>query len=66
MNENRSILSVMARKAAQKRDWAAVSNCAKDILKQNSESPEGYFLTGLAEKGSRRPARAAKAFAAAS
>jgi len=65
MNENRSILSVMARKAAQKRDWAAVSNCAKDILKQNSKSPEGHFLTGLAEKGSRRPARAAKAFAAA-
>jgi len=65
MNENRSILSVMARKAAQKRDWAAVSNCARDILKQNSESPEGHFLTGLAEKGSRRPARAAKAFAAA-
>jgi tetratricopeptide (TPR) repeat protein len=42
MNENRSILSVMARKAAQKRDWAAVSNCAKEILKQNSESPEGH------------------------
>jgi tetratricopeptide (TPR) repeat protein len=55
----------MARKAAQKRDWAAVSNCAKEILKQNSESPEGHFLTGLVEKGSRRPARAAKAFAAA-
>jgi tetratricopeptide (TPR) repeat protein len=65
MDEQRSILSVMARKAAQKRDWVAVNNCAKEILKQNNESPEGHFLTGLVEKGSRRPAKAAKAFAAA-
>ncbi len=65
MDEQRSILSVMARKAAQKRDWVVVNNCAKEILKQNNESPEGHFLTGLVEKGSRRPAKAAKAFAAA-
>jgi tetratricopeptide (TPR) repeat protein len=62
MNESSSILSVLARKAAQKQDWATVSNCAKEILKQNNRSPEGYFLTGLVEKGSSRPAKAARAF----
>lgn len=65
MNENQSIFSLMARKAVQKRDWAAVSNCAAELLKQNSESPEGHFLTGLVEKAAERYAMASEAFATA-
>lgn len=65
MNENQSIFSVMARKAVQKRDWAAVNHCAEELLKLNSESAEGYFLKGLVEKAADRPAKALEAFATA-
>ena len=56
---------VTARRAAQAKDWARVSACAKEILKQRKNSSEGHFLMGLVEKASNRPARAIKAFARA-
>ena len=62
MNGNLARLSAMARKAAQSQDWATVDACAKRILKQDRLSPEGYFLSGLVEKASRRPAKSRKAF----
>ena len=65
MNENQSIFSLMARKAVQKKDWATVNRCAEDLLKLNSESPEGYFLKGLVCKAADRPAKAFEAFATA-
>ena len=45
-----SQLSAIARQAAQARDWATVGNCAKRILEQDKNSPEGFFLSGLALK----------------
>ena len=65
MKRNPAQISAMARKAAQTQDWATVSNCANEILKQNSESPEAYFLAGLVEKASRRTVKATEAFARA-
>ena len=65
MNDDLARLSAMARKAAPRQDWATVSSCANEILKQSSKSAEGYFLTGLVEKASRRPVKAAEAFAKA-
>jgi len=62
MSESLAGLSATARKAAQDRDWATVDVCAKEILKRNRRSPEGYFLSGLTEKVSRRPKKAAEAF----
>ncbi len=58
-------VSVTARRAAQAKDWARVSACAKEILKQRKNSAEGHFLVGLVEKASNRPARAIKAFSKA-
>ena len=58
-------ISATARNAAQSGDWARVKACAKEILRRNSNSPEGHFLVGLAGKASRRPAHAAKAFSRA-
>ena len=54
--------SAVARKAAQKKDWATVEACAAEILRADSASAEGYFLHGLAEKGGGRPENAAAAF----
>ena len=58
-------ISATARKAAQSKDWARVSGCAKEILKQQKNSAEGYFLSGLVEKAAKRPARAVQAFSKA-
>lgn len=65
MDDRQSIFSVMGRQAVQKQDWAAVSNCATELLKQNSESPEGHFLSGLVEKAALRLAKASEEFATA-
>ena len=65
MNKYLQQVSMSARSAVQSRDWAKVRACAKEILKQRKNSPEGYFLVGLAEKASKRPARAIKAFSKA-
>jgi len=58
-------VSVTARRAAQAKDWARVSACAKEILKQRKNSAEGHFLVGLVEKASNRPGQAVKAFSRA-
>ena len=65
MNDYLAQVSTAARNAAYRKDWATVDACAKEILKHDSLSPEGYFLTGLVEKASRRPVEAAEAFARA-
>lgn len=65
MDDRQSIFSVMGRQAVQKQDWAAVSNCAAELMKQNSKSPEGHFLSGLVEKAALRLAKASEAFATA-
>ena len=62
MNGNLVQLINIARSAAQSRDWPAVSNYAKQILKQDRESAEGHFLSGLVEKAANRADKAADAF----
>ena len=58
MNSYLERVSATARKAAQSKDWARVSACAKEILKQRKNSAEGYFLLGIAEKAMNRPREA--------
>lgn len=58
-------VSAMARKASQSGDWARVKACAKQILKQDRNSPEGHFLAGLAAKASGLASPAAKSFSRA-
>jgi tetratricopeptide (TPR) repeat protein len=58
-------ISATGRRAAQSQDWATVSACAGEILKRDGNSAEGYFLSGLVEKASQRPVKAAEAFAKA-
>jgi len=65
MNEYLSQVSAAARNAVFKRDWPTVDACAREILKHQQLSPEGYFLAGLVEKASRRPDSAAENFATA-
>lgn len=55
-------VSSAARNAAYRKDWATVDVCAKEILKRDDRSPEGYFLAGLVEKASARPDEAMNAF----
>ena len=62
MNMNVSQLSEQARRAVQIQDWRTVAAYANAILQQFPQSAEGYFLTGLLEKVSNRPAKAAQAF----
>jgi tetratricopeptide (TPR) repeat protein len=65
MNTYLKQVTATARKAVQAKDWARVNACAKEILKQQKNSVEGYFLSGLVEKASKRQARAVKAFSKA-
>ena len=65
MNEHLAQFSAIARKAVQRQDWASVDSCAQEILRRDSANPEGYFLTGLVMKASRRPVHAIEAFARA-
>jgi len=37
----------MARKAARAGNWTSVKTCADEILKQDKQHPEGWFLSGL-------------------
>ena len=57
-----SQMSRMARNAVRSQDWKIVVDCANSILRQDTNNAEGYFLTGLVEKASNRPVRAAQAF----
>lgn len=62
MTNKLSPISVAARKAVGHQDWARVAACANEILRQDKTSAEGYFLTGLVERASQRPVKAAQAF----
>lgn len=55
-------LSTAGRQAAERKDWASLSACAGEILRQDARHPEGHFLRGLAEKAARRTLPAARAF----
>jgi tetratricopeptide (TPR) repeat protein len=57
-------ISMIARGAAQKKDWATVHAGAIEILKQDDQNAEGHFLMGLAEKAAQHPAKAVAAFEA--
>jgi len=58
-------ISAAGRRAAELGDWATVSTCARELLAQDSNDPEGHFFAGLVEKASKRPVKAAEAFAKA-
>ncbi len=55
-------MSELARRAVRSQDWETVATCANSILQQDAGSAEGYFLTGLVERVSNRPVKAAQAF----
>lgn len=55
-------LAATARRAAAARDWVGVRRFAREILGQDRDSAEGWFLSGLAEKGLGRPQKSAEAF----
>lgn len=57
-----SQMSDIARKAVRSQDWKTVAACANSILQQDMRSAEGFFLTGLVERVSNKPVRAAQAF----
>ena len=65
MNDYLTRVSATARNAAFSRDWPTVDACAREILKHDSGSPEGYFLSGLVDKASGRAVEASVAFAKA-
>jgi tetratricopeptide (TPR) repeat protein len=62
MTNKPSQISVAARTAMRYQDWVTVEACAKEILRQDKTSAEGYFLTGIVERVSRRPVMAIQAF----
>ncbi len=62
MNSDISQLSFVGRKAVISRNWGAVAECAREILRHDPRSAEGHFLTGLIETASGRPSLAARAF----
>lgn len=62
MTDELSQISIAARRAVQSQDWATVDACANDILRRDSASAEGYFLGGLVQRVSNKPAKAAQAF----
>ena len=62
MKNKLSQISITARKAVQSQDWATVAACAKEIIRLDQNSAEGYFLTGIIERVSQKPLKAALAF----
>lgn len=55
-------LSVAARHAVRAADWPTVNRCARQILKRNTASPEGHFLSGQAAKAAGARDAAEKSF----
>ncbi len=55
-------LSRLGRRARETQDWATVESCAAGILNLDAASAEGYFLSGLVEKASKRPVNATQDF----
>ncbi|MDH3746762.1 MAG: sulfotransferase [Gammaproteobacteria bacterium] len=62
MNSKVDQISLAARSAVQKRDWATVHAAATAILRHEQESAEGHFLMGLVEKAAQHPAIAVNQF----
>ena len=62
MNEYITQVSATARQAVFKRNWPTVSACAREILKHDELSPEGYFLAGLVAKAAARGDEAMRSF----
>jgi tetratricopeptide (TPR) repeat protein len=50
-------------RAARANDWATVNACARDILRQDSSAPDGWFLQGLVSKAAGLTDQAIDAFA---
>jgi tetratricopeptide (TPR) repeat protein len=65
MNPHLAQISTTARNAASRHDWGTLDACAREFLKQDTTSPEGHFLYGLAMKAAQHPAEAIDAFARA-
>ena len=65
MNDYLTQVSAAARQAVFKNNWPTVSACAREILKHDKLSAEGYFLTGLVEKASGQNEAAMKSFGTA-
>jgi len=57
-----SRISALAKRAARAQNWAAVGDCAREILKHDKRSPEGWFLTGLLENAAGQYQKAVAAF----
>jgi tetratricopeptide (TPR) repeat protein len=62
MNAHISQLSQQARFLVQRRDWVNVYALAQQIKKLDKNEPEGYFLSGLADKAAGRFNPAVDAF----
>jgi tetratricopeptide (TPR) repeat protein len=62
VNDQLFQLRVFARRAVRSKDWATVNACAREILKLNKKSAEGWFLSGLVSKASGRTQEAVDAF----
>lgn len=52
----------MGRKAARAKNWPTVKSCAREILKQDRRSADGWFLNGLVAKAGRQYQQAVTAF----
>lgn len=61
-NPDLSRLSVIGRRAVGARDWQTVDSCATEIQRLDPNSPEGWFLRGLADKVQTRPLKSIEAF----
>jgi tetratricopeptide (TPR) repeat protein len=58
-------LSHAARRAVGARDWPTVGRCAREVLRLDRRSAEGWFLSGLAEKAAGNLQKAADALSRA-
>ena len=58
-------LSATARRAISQKDWATASACAAEVLKNDSSSAEGHFLSGIVSMAAQQPTIAARAFSKA-
>ena len=54
--------SRIGRRAVEARDWPTVEACATEIQRLDPDSPEGWFLRGLAEKVRTHPLESIAAF----
>ena len=62
MNNYMQQVSAAGRQAVMRKDWTSLAACAGELLKQDQQSPEGFFLQGQLEKASNRHDEAVTAF----